>query len=471
MKRSLFLNLFISLSIGLLTIGTAGAATLVPITTCTGCHGTDPLTNQAPIEGSQRNVPPRAIVGSHATHNSSLTCSGCHVMPAAMNHMDMNINMSATISGGTYSKSQSFPVSNSPVGGECNSTACHGQKSPAWTGGSVSTTTCTKCHGQPNAVYLTNYTSAVIAPGTGTTGRDTAGNTAATAPRVGAHKAHMEGSVVTGGDISRTIRCRECHTPHPTVADAGHLNRSTATITFGCIAQSNGHTTANVTRSGGIITCNNTYCHTGKLNTGAAMAPTWNATTYLSPSMTMTDCKQCHNMPPNPGVADHSGIVTALTSFPVGAACNCHNNLSQTGTTYANIFANKAIHVDGKIDAAGRHAPIYPGATHMTAAGATIPAIELRLPQLSDSRPISDNCRSSSGLHGLPSLRPAEDCSNIVLLGLSWFRPRSYTSLAERHRVPEQQPLAYCPHSIYRHYLRCLPQRIRHRYCWSWRQQ
>ena len=374
MKRSLFLNLFISLSIGLITIGTVGAATLVPITACTGCHGTDPLTNQAPIEGSQRNVPPRAIVGSHATHNSSLTCSGCHVMPATLNHMDMNINMSATISGGTYSKSQSFPVSNSPVGGECNSTACHGQKSPAWTGGSVSTTTCTKCHGQPNAVYLTNYTSAVIAPGTGTTGRDTAGNTAATAPRVGAHKAHMEGSVVTGGDISRTIRCRECHTPHPTVADAGHLNRSTATITFGSIAQSNGHTTANVTRTGGIITCNNTYCHTGKLNTGAAMTPTWNATTYLSSSMTMTDCKQCHNMPPNPGVADHSGIATALTAFPVGAACNCHNNLSQSGTTYANIFANKAIHVDGKIDAAGSHTPIYPGATHMNAVGATVPA-------------------------------------------------------------------------------------------------
>ena len=76
MKRSLLSHLFISLSVGLLTIGVAGAATLTPITSCTDCHGTNSLTNQAPIEGAQRNSPTRAIVGALATHNSSLTCSG-----------------------------------------------------------------------------------------------------------------------------------------------------------------------------------------------------------------------------------------------------------------------------------------------------------------------------------------------------------------------------------------------------------
>ena len=244
MKRSLLLNLFISLSIGLLAIGMADAA-VTPITTCADCHGTNPQANEAPIEGAQRNVPARAIVGAHAAHTSAVpTCAGCHVVPTTLNHMDMNINLTPTIAGGTYSKTQTFPVSNSSTGGECNSTSCHGQTSPSWGGGSVpaSTTQCTTCHGQLNGVYLTNYTSAVIAPGTGTTGRDIDGNTAATAPRVGAHKAHMEGSVITGGDISRTIRCNECHVGVTPATLATHLNRTTATITFGAIAKSNSHT-------------------------------------------------------------------------------------------------------------------------------------------------------------------------------------------------------------------------------------
>ena len=103
MKRSWLSHLFIPAATSLLATGLAGAATLVPITVCTDCHGTNPQTNQAPIEGTERNIPGRAIVGTHASHNSSLTCAGCHgTLPTATNHTDGKITLISPIAGGAY---------------------------------------------------------------------------------------------------------------------------------------------------------------------------------------------------------------------------------------------------------------------------------------------------------------------------------------------------------------------------------
>ena len=125
-----------------------------------------------------------------------------------------------------------------------------------------------------------------------------------------------------------------------------------------------------MTRTGGIITCNNTYCHTGKLNSGAAMAPAWNNTNFLPAAISLAACGQCHGFPPS--TASGHPAATAPTGFPVGTSCNCHSNLSTTGTTYANIFSDKTQHINA-ITEATSHAFPYPGGSpaHKTAAGTT----------------------------------------------------------------------------------------------------
>ncbi len=156
MKRSWLSHLFISLSIGLCAISTADAATMVPITACTGCHGTDPQANVSPIEGTIRNNPTGAMIGTHAAHIPALvpTCSGCHVMPTTMDHRDGIINMSFTgaAAGTVYSLSAPIAQDNQLTRtglGTCSGTSCHsGSASSVW-GTAATPITCRSCHGYP----------------------------------------------------------------------------------------------------------------------------------------------------------------------------------------------------------------------------------------------------------------------------------------------------------------------------------
>jgi hypothetical protein len=43
----------------------------------------------------------------------------------------------------------------------------------------------------------------------------------------------------------------------------------------------------------------------------------------------------------------------------LGTTCSCHPNISSTGTTYANIFVNKSLHIDGTLQVSGGHAVPY----------------------------------------------------------------------------------------------------------------
>jgi predicted CxxxxCH...CXXCH cytochrome family protein len=155
MKKLWPLQLIFSMSIVLLAFSLANAAvSMVQITACIDCHGTNPQTNVAPVEGTVRNTPARATVGSHAYHvnTQALTCAGCHVVPTAMNHRDGKINMAASMSGGvTYSTAVAGVVTqNNQTGttghGTCSGTSCHSSgASPVW--GTVSN--CETCHGYP----------------------------------------------------------------------------------------------------------------------------------------------------------------------------------------------------------------------------------------------------------------------------------------------------------------------------------
>ncbi len=345
MKRSWLSHLFISLSIGLCAISTADAATMVPITACTGCHGTNPQANETPIEGTIRNNPGRAIIGSHSSHTSPtlMACSACHIVPTTMDHRNRKINLTPTISGGTYSKTSTFQTSNTYNGGTCSSTTCHGTTSPTW-GVNTTNAGCTKCHGRKVAQGVYSSTNDwQAAPGYGGTGTDLGGASVATDAQVGAHDVHLRATY----NYSARVTCVQCHTIPATATAAGHSDTAgPAEVPLaGALTRTNSAVpTWNTTTD----TCSNTYCHFGKpFSTGgvtytANTAVTWTNTALLTGSPTLTgDCGKCHASPPaTTGI--HSGITTI-------SQCNgCHSHVTATGT-----FSNPALHVDGSVQADG----------------------------------------------------------------------------------------------------------------------
>jgi predicted CxxxxCH...CXXCH cytochrome family protein len=328
---------------------------------CGGCHN-----NMATFAN--------ATSGSHKLHaqTGAYTCDVCHgasygnaTVPRQVNstHVNKKINLAWTgkAAGLAYSKySASGFAPAKGYYGTCSNLVCHGGAAVkiAW-GADTTRPECMKCHGS-NAASFTNVSAASIAPGYNSEGHDLAGNTAATAARVGTHQGHL----IAATGISGPIKCGECHVKVNAINDTTHLNYTTATVTFNGRAKTVSHTPT-VARTSGVITCNNTYCHTGTTNTGSAMAPAFNNTAYLNTTMDMVSCKKCHDMPPNPGVAgDHSSIPAALTSFPA-TSCNCHSNLSPSSSSYGTIFTDKNKHINGVVDVDGGHLfPYYAGYTY-----------------------------------------------------------------------------------------------------------
>jgi predicted CxxxxCH...CXXCH cytochrome family protein len=331
---------------------------------CNGCHG---------------NTAATLTTGTHAGHlNAPYTyaCTDCHGTAGGAGnttiHTNGAVNVDLTNRGGSaVSYTGDTIPGNAAFTGTCNTTTCHGQKSPVW-GSTASSQTCTKCHGQANA--FNNFSSSVVAPGG--LGRDTGGNTASTSPRVGAHQQHLLGS----SKMSNPIHCGECHTVHVTVGDPTHLNMTTARIDFGPMAKMNSNYVPNVTRVAGAVNCNNTYCHLGGFRaSGAGVSqrgnvtfPTWsfNSSPLDNTTVTGTCTNKCHAMPPSSngtaGIAGdiHANITTPVTIADIGSKCSsrndglagggCHPTIKSrniaTGnyTNMTSIFINQgALHVDG----------------------------------------------------------------------------------------------------------------------------
>ena len=322
-----------------------------------------------------------AGAGSHQVHLNlvgttvALTCANCHPSGSyTTGHLNGAVNWSLTGTGYNAASKYNGALSGKKINlagsssyNSCATTSCHGQNTPAPWGTASTINSCFKCHGQKLATF-TNVSAATVAPGG--TGLDTGGNSAATSARVGAHQTHLTAS----DGISAPIHCGECHVLVNTVADAAHLNYTTATVSFGVLAKTQSHVPT-ATRTSGLISCATTYCHTGKLNSGASMTPQWVNSGYVPATMTIAGCSNCHGFPPA-STTGHPAL-TAPTAFPVGTSCSCHPNLVSTGTTYATIFKNKNLHINGFTNISGggaSHSFPYPGATHMTATGATTPS-------------------------------------------------------------------------------------------------
>ncbi len=165
---------------------------------------------------------------------------------------------------------------------------------------------CTGCHGDPNR------TPALIAPAPP---RDTTGNTATSAPGVGAHQVHLVGSA-----LRASLPCDACHTV-PT--DLSHVN-GVLDLTWGTLAGTGGVVP---TFNAANATCTN-YCHGLPAWGGTNTAPVWTG------GATQAACGTCHGIAP----ADGRHQVPEHTVVSCGA---CH------GRGYSSTSVVAATHVDG----------------------------------------------------------------------------------------------------------------------------
>jgi len=244
---------------------------------CTQCHGN----------------------GSDFTQNggpANVSCAACH------------LNAFASTTCGSFN-----------VPSPCSCDLCHtpAQITPMM-GTTLPQSSCTLCHGD-----ATNSNTAINAA----PGRDTLGNTATTAPFVGAHKSHLNIS-----SISQPIACNQCHTV-PAAGDPTHYSTfpSPVALTWGTLA-----TAGSVTPSwnGTAYTCTN-YCHGASLTGGSLTKPNWTVV-----NGTQAACGTCHGAPPP-------------SPHPAATLLQCHGCHSGTVNADGTINVAGGLHVDGIIEITG----------------------------------------------------------------------------------------------------------------------
>jgi predicted CxxxxCH...CXXCH cytochrome family protein len=332
---------------------------------CGDCHGATGAGSSGEPTGA--NVFPNWS-GSHSAHIAqTYACTDCHNGGGAGSLTHGNYSSVTKVRTDVkvaFNTAKSGTAAVWTYGGgtnmTCTTSNCHGQKSPAW-GSAVPAQSCRRCHGSQTTAYV-GFTSVTIAPGTGNI--DT-GRNVGVSIRGGVHQEHLKGS----SNISSPVRCVACHTVPSVVA---HANRTTATVDFTVgIAGNSSHSPSN-SRVSGVMNCSNVYCHQGARPEGAAgvantsglgarPALTWNNGALLgNTSVTDTCTNKCHGMPPGAGVLNdsHASLVAGPYDTPaklascssVSPATGCHPTINEAPTLMTNIFANKSLHIDGKVD-------------------------------------------------------------------------------------------------------------------------
>jgi predicted CxxxxCH...CXXCH cytochrome family protein len=357
-----------------MSIGTSAPAPTWdrPTATCasTYCHGNfrngnatnAPVWNRAnqALCGSCHGLPPSAA--AHPAVGSDLTvCSACHpktmygdgtIIPPSLGglHLDGLIEASGHDASWMDPSSSNFHAF-SAVRGLAGCQACHGQDlSGGATGvacaqchGAAWKTTCTMCHGgvanstgaPPNSIW-----------GTGDPSR---GGGTPDPIRVGAHTAHVQGTLAASFD------CGQCHVTPTDALSAGHIDGAYATVTFGELAVT-GAKLPSYSRANG-ATCSSTYCHGGYSGTYTYTGWDWGldeptsvTVSYAGKSATpaWTDgsmtCGSCHDNPPRTGVW-HSG------SHGGGNQCQlCHPDAIGTTAGVGTAITNPALHVNGTVN-------------------------------------------------------------------------------------------------------------------------
>ncbi len=290
-----------------------------------------------------------AANGGHFKHSSTgntsgpaFDCSACHTGYTATStngttHANKLVELNGAVTG--YSKVSPMPAGG--AWGTCSTSKCHGSATGLiWNNGTIWQTGgdhCTTCHSSTaaaavsagNPFYSTEYPT-----------KQTSNLNA----KVGAHTLHLTNINV----MNASLVCTDCH---GTVAlkDATHMN-GVSNFNWSVLAKTGGLTPSYNTSTG---TCSNVYCHgaamPGSDTSGNNKTPSWK-TPFMPATLTPESCKSCHGFPP---VNANHPVLASPTSFPTSDCSGCHPNISATGTTYANIFVDKTLHINGVVNSTG----------------------------------------------------------------------------------------------------------------------
>lgn len=283
---------------------------------CDSCHGGNASSTSTAGRGPMNS-------GSHAKHINlpGVYCGDCHANTVTIPN-DRTITGSAhvnTVKDVAIVASRGGDGSDySTVSGKCSTTNCHGTLSPAW--GAAGSGACGTCHGM-----AANPAD----------GRDTAGNTANTSLKVGAHVAHLAGSHGYGQAVS----CNTCHNVPVSVMDAGHIDSALPAEVSITGSRATGFGALSATYNPTNEQCSNTWCHGAGLITGDHV-PTWNVPVLTG--VASNDCTQCHGYPPA-GIPAHTG------KLPTDCI-KCHNyGINAAGTG----FTDTTYHINGVVEGGG----------------------------------------------------------------------------------------------------------------------
>ena len=371
---------------------------------CTSCHQDGP-TACSTCHGDI------ASKGAHARHlgggplGKMYGCPECHKTPTTYTdpghifladgsldpppaEVTLGAMAALTPAGATRAAAPSYDAGTST----CSNIYCHGavlgdsaatNTNPSWKGAGQGQADCGTCHGLPpnnvnnNACAMCHPSvvdrdRTIIAADLHVNGKvdlgpadkgcagchgsmttpapppDLSGQTAPTAPGVGAHQAHVQGKAHLGAPIA----CTECHRTPKEVGDPGHIGGHgpgadvypaevfPTDPTVGALAAADG---AQPSFDGATGTCAGVYCHgggaklAGDTTANLDRAPVWTDATGLTcgaachgappalaphqPTMTRLDCAVCHRRTVDPfGNIIIAGAPGAETSFHMNGA-------------------------------------------------------------------------------------------------------------------------------------------------------
>ncbi|MBI5511291.1 MAG: CxxxxCH/CxxCH domain-containing protein [Deltaproteobacteria bacterium] len=338
---------------------------------CDSCHGEAQNAAPPPDLSGSRATSGRGV-GAHAAHlqpstrHAAVSCADCHQVPGfveAAGHADTA--GPAEIIWGTRAQLHGAEPEYLGATGTCRDTYCHGATltggdatAPVWTVVDGSQRACGSCHGMPPSsnhpespscsrchpqvvaadlsfvtpeLHVNGHVEVATAcdachgsAGVAAPPLDLSDAYMTTAPGVGAHRTHLDGTATHG-----PVACQQCHQVPAFVAAAGHLDLSPgAELTFGPLASYGG---AKPDYDRAQRRCSETYCHGATFagGGGATPSPVWNVV-----DGSQTGCTGCHGMPP------------AGMHPPRPECAMCHGDVVDA----ANAIIAPTRHVDGSID-------------------------------------------------------------------------------------------------------------------------
>ncbi|MFZ5891488.1 MAG: CxxxxCH/CxxCH domain c-type cytochrome [Myxococcota bacterium] len=339
---------------------------------CASCHGS--LSSAAPPLDTLGNGVASALgVGAHTAHLSgggssrALECSECHRVPIEIDEPTHADGLPAEVALTGVAEAHSRKPRWLHAEARCADSWCHAPStsaatmSPVWN--EAGALPCNGCHGLPpppphpvatqcsfchgevvgsdnrSIVERARHVDGVIDVNVGSdcTGChgslnpappfDLAGNNMISAPGVGAHQVHIQGT-----PRSKAVPCESCHRVPENVLAPGHLDgQASANVVFSGVALAHGASPSYVEGR-----CENTACHGAVFperheSGGTITAPLWTRV-----DGTQAPCGSCHALPPP---RPHPYREQSPN------CSGCHENLASDNMS----FIRPDLHVDGEV--------------------------------------------------------------------------------------------------------------------------